>query len=84
MLALASIMTGLLAAWLVLMVGFPRLWAAVLDKEYEFLVRLGLLSEGLADRIRRIDKGRGIPVAVGALLALYLFVTIILVASRLS
>ena len=84
MLALSSLVTGLLAAWLVLMIGFPRVWATLVDKEYDYLVKKGVLPEGLSDRIRRIDKWSGIPIAVGVLFILYLFVTVMIAADRLS
>jgi len=59
MLALSSVVTGLLPAWLALMIGFPRVWAALVDKEYDYLVKKGLLPVGLSDRIRRIDSLEG-------------------------
>ena len=61
MLVLAPILTLILGAWLVLMVVFPRTWATLLDREYDFLVRKGLLSQSLSDRARRIEKGGAIP-----------------------
>ena len=78
MLVLAPILTLILGAWLVLMVVFPRKWAALLDMEYDFLVRRGLLSRSLSDRVRRIERGGAIPLAVGLLFAVYLFVSILL------
>ena len=60
------------------------MWAALVDKEYDYLVKKGLLPVGLSDRIRRIDKGSGMPIAVGALFILHLFVTVMIAADRLS
>ena len=60
------------------------MWAALVDKEYDYLVKKGLLPVGLSDRIRQIDKRSGMPIAVGALFILYLFATVMIAADRLS
>ena len=69
---LAPTLTLFLGAWLVLLVVFPRTWAALLDREYDFLVRKGLLSQSLSDRVRKIEKGGIIPLAVTLLFGVYL------------
>jgi hypothetical protein len=78
---LAPTLTLFLGAWLVLLVVFPRTWAALLDREYDFLVRKGLLSQSLSDRVRKIEKGGIIPLAVTLLFGVYLFVSIMLLAT---
>ena len=80
---LAPILTLILGAWLVLLVVFPRKWAALLDREYDFLVRKGLLSQSLSDRVRKIEKGSAISLAVILLFGVYLFVSILLLAPGL-
>ena len=41
MLPLALVITAVVGVWFGLMVVFPRKWAALVDREYDFLVRCG-------------------------------------------
>ena len=82
MLPLALVITAAVGVWFGLIVVFPRKWAALVDREYDFLVRRGLMPKTLSNRVKRMETGGGIRLAVGALFLVYLFLSVMLLSLR--
>jgi hypothetical protein len=60
----ASLFIALLAAFLVVFlvllaftIIFPIQWARLVDREYEFFLRRGLVSESVSRGFKRLEKG---------------------------
>ena len=83
MLIYSSALTLLVGAWLALIVFFPRKWAALVDKEYNFWMRRGIMEESSGDRLRNFDKSRSLVVIVAALFVFFVFLTVFLFTSGL-
>lgn len=50
--------------WMGFTLRYPAKWAAIVDKENAFWVSRGLLSTALAERFKRIEKGRTLKLLV--------------------
>lgn len=80
-----SVFIGLLVAFLVLwlvllafMVIFPGQWARLIDREHEFFLKRGLISESVSREFKRLEKGVVIKLAlVGTILIGLMNLTII-------
>ena len=83
MLIYSSALTLLVGAWLALIVFFPRKWAALVDKEYNFWMRRGIMEESSGDRLRNFDKSRSLVIIVAALFVFFVFLTVFLFTSGL-
>jgi len=52
--------------WLWFMVKRPDRWGMLVERENSFWVRIGIVSASLSEKIKGLEKGRGMQVLVGA------------------
>ena len=61
-------LTVFLAAWLGFALLFPRGWDSMVDREYAFWVRIGVIGESASSRLKRFEKGPGLKLTIWAML----------------
>ena len=61
-------LTLLLATWLGFALLFPRKWDALMDWEYDFWVRIGVMGESAASRFKRFENGPALKLTIWAML----------------
>ena len=64
--ALLLVLTAFLYLWLWFVTRRPGKWAAWVDRENDYWVRKGLISDTFAEAMKRIEKGRPLKVVLGA------------------
>lgn len=79
----ASLLTLAVGVWLVILIRFPRKWAALVDRENDFWIRKGVVKDSTSGWFRRLEKGRFLVVCVWALFLLLLFLTTFLFVADL-
>ena len=79
----ASLLTLAVGVWLVVLIRFPRKWAALVDRENDFWIRRGVVKESTSGWVRRLEKGRFLVVCVWVLFVLLLFLTTFLIVAGL-
>ena len=79
----ASLLTLAVGVWLVILIRFPRKWAALMDRENDFWIHRGVVKESTGGWVRRLEKGRFLVVCVWALFLLLLFLTTFLIVAGL-
>jgi len=66
LLGLVLVSTVFFYLWLWFVTRRPGKWAAWVDRENDYWVRKGLISDTVAEAMKRIEKGRPLKVVIGA------------------
>jgi hypothetical protein len=69
-------LTVLLSVWLGFALLFPRRWDSLVDKEYEFWMRIGVMGDTAASRMKRFEKGPGLKMSIWAMLIFSIALTV--------
>jgi len=72
---------GTCLAALAFIIGRPKVWASWVDKENNYWVARGRLASGLAERIKKLEKGLTMKILLGANVLLSLVVICLLLRS---
>jgi hypothetical protein len=66
LLGLVLVLTAFFYLWLWFVLQRPEKWAAWVDRENDCWVRKGLISDTVAEAMKRVEKGRPLKVVLGA------------------